>query len=174
MNQLTPRDIARARVVDRIDITGKKGVIVVAGRQFQLTFDDVLDLVQAIEMIMLKTTGKLLGPKFRPTVRNRKALSFDELVAGDYSLYDGSDGVAPVRQFQECEVVEQVLKMHYIYIKIVGTKWHTWFARIDELIKALYIVVREAQGDPYVPAPAIYLNRDAQSRSVTMSQVGHA
>lgn len=170
---LEPRQIAARRVIDRIDITGKKGVITVAGRQFELTFDDLVDLVQAIEMIMLKTSGKLLRPQFRPTIRNRKALTFDKLRAGDFSLYDGSDGAAPVRQWEECPVVERVLKMHYIFIEISGTKWHTWFARLDELIKALYIVVREAQGDPYVPAPAIYLNRELTSRAVTMSQVGH-
>lgn len=152
---LTPQDIARRRVIEHIDIANGKGLIRANGRRFQFTFDDVLDLVQCVEMVMLKLTGKVLATKFRPQIRNRAALKPTSLIAGDYSLYAGD---SPVERFYACPVTERVLKSHYLRIDIGGDVWDNWFCRLDELVKCLYIVVAEAQADP----PRIYMQRTAR------------
>lgn len=149
---LTPQDIARRRVIEHIDISNGKGVIRANGKRFQLQFDDVLDLVQGVEMIMLKLTGKVLQTKFRPAIKDRAALKHTSLIAGDYSLYQGT---SPVEAHYACPVTEQILKSHYLRVDIKGDVWDNWFCRLDELVKCLYIVVNEAQADP----PRFYMQR---------------
>ena len=149
---LEPRIIAKRRVITRIALHDRKGVIVANGSLYRLHYADLLDLVQAVEMLMLKLTHKLLLPKFRAQVTNRAALKIDALEAGDYSLYDGSYGPAACEAEQTCNVTEDVLTTHYMRVEIAGVTWHNWFCRLDELIKCLYVIVREAQEDaPDVP-----------------------
>ena len=110
-----------------------------------MEYDDLLDLVNAVEMLMLKLTGKILRKEFRPAITDRDALKITDLRAGDYSLYDESEGPAAQEPEQTCNVTEDVLKTHYMRVEIGGTVWHNWFCRLDELIKCLYIIAREAQ-----------------------------
>ena len=142
---LSPQDVARRRVIEHIDISNGKGLIRAYGRRFQFTFDDVLDLVQCVEMIMLKLTGKVLQTKFRPAIKDRAKLKHASLIAGDYTLYQGT---SPVEAHYACPVTEQILKSHYLRVDIAGDVWDNWFCRLDELVKCLYIVVNEAQADP--------------------------
>lgn len=135
---LTQDDIARLRLIDRIEIDGKQGIIAAGGQVFRVSFDDLLDVVQAVEMIMLRLTGKLLNRKFVPALTNREALKVTRLVAGGPQAYDGALGDAPEPE------------AHYMLVEIEGNRWDNWFLRLDELIKCLYIIVREAQADPYV------------------------
>jgi|GEM_PF-3897171 len=144
-------EIARRRVIERLELSNGRGLITAHGITFRITYDDLLDLVQAVEMISLKLTGKVLHPKFRPTVKNRAALAVTRLVGGDVSLYDGSQGPAPVESSTPCEITQADIKTHYLLVEIHGNRWDNWFGRLDELVKCLYIIVREAQGDPYVP-----------------------
>lgn len=150
---LNAREIARRRVITRFECSGSKtqrgkGEIVLAGRLFRLDFDDVLDLAQSMEMISLRLTGKVLRPQFRPEIKDRAALALTRIVGGDYSAYEGK---APISNYTICEVTDQVVRTSYLRIEIEGNVWENWFARLDELLKCLYIVIREAQGDPYVP-----------------------
>jgi len=169
---LEPRQIAVRRVIKRIALHRQKGVIVVGGTLYTLHYNDLLDLVQAIEMLMLKLTGKLLRPQFRAKVTNRDALKIDQLEAGDHSLYDGSKGPPACEPEQTCNVTEDVLTTHYLKIEIDGVTWHNWFCRLDELIKCLYVIVREAQGDE-VPHET---SARAPKRTVDLSHgvIGHA
>lgn len=144
---LEPRQIAQRRVITRIALHKQKGVIVANGTLYTLHYTDLLDLVQAVEMLMLKLTGKLLRAQFREKVTNRDALKIDVLEAGDYSLYDGSVGAAACEPEQSCNVTEDVLTTHYLRVEIAGVTWHNWFCRLDELIKCLYVIVCEAQAD---------------------------
>jgi len=168
MNRLTPKEIARRRVIERLDLSKGKGVIVANGKTLEITFDDLLDLAQAVEMIMVKLTGNVLNAKFRPIIRNRAALTYDRCIGGDYTLYDGSQGRCPLPAFTECNVTEQVVKTHYLLIESGGQRWDNWFGRLDELVKCLYIVVREAQGDPFVPRPAIFISKRPQDTLLTL------
>jgi len=144
-------EIARRRVIERLELSKGHGLITAHGITFRITYDDLLDLVQAVEMILLKLTGKVLHPKFRPTVKNRAALAVSRMVGGDVSLYDGSQGPAPVDDVTSCEITQTFVKTHYLLVEIHGNRWDNWFGRLDELVKCLYIIVREAQGNPYVP-----------------------
>ena len=168
MNRLEPQEIARRRVIERLDLAKGKGVIVCFGRTFTIVYDDLLDLAQAVEMIMVKLTGKVLNAKFRPVIRDRKALAPTRVVGGDYTLYDGSQGPAPLSGFIDCEITQRAVKVHYLLVEIAGARWDNWFGRLDELVKCLYIVVREAQGDPYVTRPMIFVSREAQDNVVSM------
>jgi len=151
MEPLTSLEIAHRRIIESMRLAHGRGEIQANGKIFYVVYDDVLDVVQAVEMVMLKLTGKLLTPKFRPAIRNRKALEPDKFFVGDVSLYDGALGEAPVEATQVCDVTGRLLTTHYMHCSIAGNRWDNWFCRLDELVKCLYIVVREAQGDPYVP-----------------------
>lgn len=143
---LSSEEIGERRLIEFISIKAGKGEIWVAGKIQRIVFDDLVDLVQAVEMIMLKTTGKVLNPSLRPAIANRKALQFDTLIAGDSSLYDADDSPAEPGAW-------------YMLVKIDGSRWDNWFTRLDEMIKMLYIIVREAQGDPYKPPLSFYVPR---------------
>lgn len=153
--RLKPLDVAHRRVIELIELRDGRGWIWAAGKRFEVTYDDLLDVVQAVEMIMLKLTGKVLHPRFRPAVTNRAALKSDRLYAGDFSLYDGAQGPAPFDEHQVCDVTERLLSTHYMHCQVDDKRWDTWFCRLDELIKALYLIVFEAQGDVYKGKPMV-------------------
>lgn len=152
MKRIPPKEVARRRIIEEFAIDGGKGKLRAYGRTFELKFDDLLDLVQAVEMIMLKLTGKLLRPKFRPEIKNRAALRFTRMLGGDYSL---ASGEAPLPVSTVCEVTGHDVKTHYLLVDIDGSRWENWFGRLDELVKCLYVVIREAQGDPYEARPLV-------------------
>lgn len=160
MFRLTQEEIAELRLIKRIEIQGNTGVIEAGGRVFHLHFDDLLDVVHAVEMIMLKITGKLLNRKFVPKLTNRAALRLTRIVAGGPDAYDGLVGEAPEPD------------AHYMLVEIEGNRWDNWFLRLDELIKCLYVIVREAQSDPYQAKPATVPERKHKATHVAGS--GHA
>ena len=141
---LSPDVIARRRVIERIVLFKGKGEIWLNGKIKRLLFDDLVDLTQAVEMIDLEATGKVLRPQFRTPIKNRAACQIDKLEAGDADLYDGSQGPAPFD-----------VGKWYLRVEIDGNVWHNWFGRLDELVKLLNVILREAQGDPYQPNPSI-------------------
>ena len=145
---LSPDEIARRRLVEFVALDKGRGEIWAAGTIQRIQYDDLLDLVQAVEMVMLKLTGKVLRSGLRPAITNRAALSIDTLRAGGAELYDGSQGPAP-----------HDVGHWYLMVEIDGNRWDVWFARLDELIKALYAVVAEAQADPYVAPIAVTVPR---------------
>lgn len=155
MKRLKPIDIAHRRIVELIDLRNGRGWIWANGRRYWVTYDDLLDVVQAVEMIMMKLTGKVLSPKFRPEITNRAALKVESFFAGDYSLYDAQSGPAPSEATQLCDVTERLLTTHYMHCQIDDKRWDTWFCRLDELVKALYLIVAEAQGDVYEASPMV-------------------
>lgn len=140
---LSADEIARRRMIEFISLDKEKGEIWAAGTIQRIRFDDLLDLVQAVEMLMLKLTGKVLNASFRPAITNRAALKIDKLIAGGPGLYDEAQGPCPEPH------------AWYMRVEIDGNVWDNWFLRLDELVKLLYIIVREAQGDPYVPPISI-------------------
>jgi hypothetical protein len=152
---MTPVDIAHRRIVELAELKGGAGEIWAAGRRFLVTYDDLLDVVQAVEMTMLKLTGKVLAAKFRPEITNRAALKVDKFFIGDYSRYDGQMGAPACEAHQVCNVTERLLTTHYMHCQIDDKRWDTWFCRLDELVKALYLIVREAQGDVYEAKPMV-------------------
>jgi hypothetical protein len=134
---LTQDDIADLRLIERIEFSAGHGVIESGDRIFHIHYTDLLDVVQAVETVMLKLTGKVLNRKFVPKLTDRKALSITTLEAGAEDLYDGTQGECPERN-----------AAHYMLIVMAdGTRWDQWFNRLDELIKCLYNVVRESQDD---------------------------
>jgi len=169
---IPPVEVARRRIIEDFALSqnGKrwKGKIVCYGRTFDFELDDVLDLAQLAETIMLKLTGKLLKPKFRPSVKDRAALQPTRMIGGDYSL---GAGPAPIPAVTTCEVTGHDVKTHYLLVEINGNVWEQWFGRLDELAKCTYIIVREAQGDRYEAKPTVFVG--AKGPIVT-DQVGHA
>lgn len=154
--RLKPIDIAHRRIVELVEIRNGAGELVANGKRFLIAYDDgLIDLAGAVEMIMLKLTGKLLQPKFRPAITNPAALMCDKLLISDYSRYDGSQGPAPVPAYQPCTVTGRLLQTHYMHCEIAGNRWDNWFCRLDELAKILYSIMREAQADPWKPAIAV-------------------
>lgn len=149
---LTSAEIGQRRVIEHIAITQGKGEIWLNGKIERFTLDDLVDFAEMCELLLLKHSGKMLNAKLRPAVKNRAACQFDVLRAGDSSLYDGSDAPA------------QSVGSWYMRVEIDGNRWDNWFTRLDELVKMLYIIVREAQGDQYMPPPSI----------VVPGVVGHA
>jgi hypothetical protein len=178
MKRLKPVDIAHRRIVELIELKGGAGNIWANGKRFAITYDDLLDVVQAVEMIMLKLTGKVLRANLRPVITNRAALKVDNFFAGDYSLYDAAQGAAPFEAHQVCDVTERLLTTHYMHCQIDDKRWDTWFCRLDELVKALYLIVREAQGDvydaPVMVGPPVVKQLVAEVRSTFLSrEAGH-
>lgn len=145
MNVFTQAEIGQRRIIEHIAINGRQGEIWLNGKIERFTVDDIVDMAQLCETLMMKHSGKALHAKFRPAVKNRAACQFDVLKAGDASLYEGED--APLG----CET------NWYMHVEIDGNVWHNWFTRLDELTKLLYIIVKEAQGDPYQPRPSILI-----------------
>lgn len=137
--------IARKRIIDRLDLSSGKGVIVADARLFEITFDDVLDLTQAVEMIMLKLTGKVLDHRRRPLVTNRTALKALSIVGGDFSL---GPTPAPVLAMQKCDVTDVLMQTHFLRIELADAVFENWICRLDELIKALYILIADVQSPP--------------------------
>lgn len=150
MKWIPPKEVARRRIIEEFEASNGKGKMVCYGRTFDFTYDDVLDIAQLAETVMLKLTGKLLRPQFRPKVTDPKALRPTKIIGSDYSLYDGPSGEQPLPAVTTCEVTGHAVKTHYLRVEIQGNRWDSWFGRLDELAKCLYIIVREAQGDPYI------------------------
>lgn len=180
MTRLKPAEVARRRVIERFDVTagpgGGKAIITANGKNFEIRFDDLLDFVQAVEMIMLKLTGKVLNPKFRPEIKSRQALKQTKIIGGGYDLYTGSD--APLPAVTACEIALTMVPTHYLRVEIDGNAWDQWFGRLDELVKCLYIVVREAQGDPYQAPASVMVGasgpvRAPQAGSIIVPGAGH-
>ena len=168
-------EIARARAIQRLDLTIGKGVIGAGGRTFNVVYDDLLDLVQSVEMMMWKQTGKVLNPKFRPAITNRAALKIDVISGGDYSLYDGSNGPAPVPAFNPCDITDQLLRTHYLVVYINGNRWDNWFCRLDELAKCLYVIVKEAQEDAFTARTGVSMIESQRAPKRTLvAGAGHA
>lgn len=143
---LTSTEIGQRRIIERLVIENGKGEIWLNGKIERFTFDDVVDLAEMGEMLMLKYSGKMLRRSLRPAITNRAACQHDIIRAGDATLYDGDD--AP----------EGSAAGWYMQIEIDGNRWDNWFSRLDEFVKLLYIVIREAQGDPYKPKPSILVH----------------
>lgn len=173
MKWLPPKEVARRRIIEEFALSpdGKrwKGKIVCYGRTFEFTLDDVLDLARLAEMIMLKLAGKILKDKFRPTVTDRAALQATRMIGGGYEL--GPTSEAPLPAVTTCDVTGHDVKTHYLLIEISGNTWESWFGRLDELAKCIYVVVREAQGDKYDPRPAVFVGAKG---AIVTDQVGHA
>lgn len=169
---LPPKEVARRRIIEAFDLANGKGKIVAYGRTFEITYDDVLDLAQAVEMIMLKLTGKVLRPKFRPEVKNVAACKFTRVLGGDYSLYDGPSGEQPLPPSTTCEVTGHAVKTHYLRVEIEGNRWDNWFGRLDELAKCLYIIVKETQGEPFEAKPMVMVG--SMGAVPVTPGVGHA
>jgi len=153
---LTAKEIARRRLVERFECSGGKGQrgkgqIMLVAKSFKIDFDDALDLAQAVEAISWRLTGKVLNANLRPVIKSREALKFTRIVGGDFSAYDGA-AKPPISNYTICDVTGHVVRTSYLRVEIEGNVWENWFGRLDELLKCLYIIVREAQGDPYVPA----------------------
>ena len=169
MKWLSQREVARRRIIEEFVLDNGKGKLVANGRAFDIhECDDVLDLAQLVELVMLKTTGKLLKPKFRPAVTDRPALRPCKMVGGDYSL---ASGPSPLPATTTCEVTGECVKTHYLKVEIQGNEWENWFGRLDELAKCLYIIVREAQGDKYVPKPSAFVGAKG---AIVITEPGHA
>lgn len=150
---IPPKEVARRRIIDEFALENGKGKIVCHGRTFEINqCDDVLDLAQLAELLMMRVAGKLLNPKLRPTVTNRAALRPCKMTGGDYSL---ASGPAPLPAVTVCDVTGHDVKTHYLRVEINGEAWDNWFGRLDELAKCLYIVVREAQGEPFEGRPMV-------------------
>jgi len=148
---LEPKEVARRRIIDEFVLDKGKGHIVVCGKRYNIEqMDDILDLGQFAEMIMLRHTGKVLRPQFRPYVKNRAALRPCVMRGGDYSL--GSQG-APLPATTLCGVTGLPVPTHFLRTEIQGTVWESWFGRADELAKCAYNIVKEAQGDEYEHKP---------------------
>lgn len=171
--RLSPTEIARRRIIEHFECSrGQMGrwiaKITCMGKTFEIAFDDLLDLVQAVELIMLKLTGKVLREKFRPAVKNRAALRITKLEGGGAGLYIGKD--APLPEFQACDVTKLLVPTSYLRVEIEGNAWENWFGRLDELVKCLYIIVREAQGDPYQPKLQVFAR--PEKRTVFVGEPG--
>lgn len=158
---MEPRIIAKRRVIKRIELGNRKGVLVANGTLFRLDYHDLLDLCNAVEMVMLKLTHKLLRQEFRPRITNRDALKDAKISAGAYDLYAGDEGAAPCPPEQECSVTEDVLTTHYLRVELAGEVWHNWFCRLDELVKCLYVVIREAQKLDDAVLPGVRMTADS-------------
>lgn len=155
MRWIPQREVARRRIVEEFELQAGKGRIVADGRTFAIEqCDDVLDLAQLAESLMLRLTGKMLRPQFRPSVGDRSKLRPCLMRGGDYEL-GGSE--APLPAVTTCEVTGQPVKTHYVAVEINGNKWESWFGRLDELAKCMYVIVREAQGDKYQAKPSLLI-----------------
>lgn len=130
--------IADLRIIDRIELGQSNGQIVAGGgRVFSVTYDSLLDLIHAVEMINLRLTGKMLSLKVVPKLHNPQALTGARIIGGGADLYDGQQG-EPVQRFG-----------HWCRVEINGNVYDSWFTRLDELIKCLYAVAKDEQADPY-------------------------
>lgn len=168
MSWIPPKEVARRRIIEAFALEKGKGKIVAYGRTFNIErCDDVLDLAQLVEMIMLKLTGKLLQAKYRPAVTDPSALRPTIMVGGDASI--GPAG--PLPAVTVCDVTGHDVPTHYLRVEIQGAVWENWFGRLDELAKCLYIIVREAQGDKYVPKPTAFIGARG---AIVVSEPGHA
>jgi hypothetical protein len=136
---MSQADIGDSRIIQRIELSHGKGAITADGRPFFIHYTDLLDVVQAVEAVMMKTSRKLLNRKFVPKLTNRAALKLTKLECGDADLYDGLIGENPTTPDH-----------FYLLVEIGETRWDTWFTRLDELIKALYKIVEEAQSEAVV------------------------
>ena len=136
---MTPGQIADLRIIQRVELGQTKGQIVVGnGRIFSLSYDNLLDLIHALEVINVKLTLKWLSLKVVPKLYNPQALSSARIKGGGADLYDGRDG-EPHQRFG-----------HWCRVEINGNVYDSWFTRLDELIKCLYRVVKDEQKDFYV------------------------
>lgn len=140
---LTSDQIGDRRIIERITIENGKGELWLNGKIERFRFDDVVDLAQMGELLMLKHSGKMLRRSLCPAITNRAACQHDVILAGDPSIYEGHD--APAGSAAGW----------YMRIEIDGQRWDNWFTRLDEWVRLLYIVIREAQGTPYQPKPSI-------------------
>lgn len=154
MSTLPSLEVCRRRIIQDFAAQAGSAKIQADGKTFDIRYDDLADLAQAVEMIMLRLTGKLLRSDLRPEIKRRSLLVPTKVIGGDYSLYRGDDASMPA--VTVCDVTGHDVRTHYLRVEIDGNAWDNWFGRLDELCKCLYIVVREAQGDPYVPKPLIY------------------
>lgn len=149
---IPPKEVARRRIVQQFSLAAGVGHIVANGREFKIErCDDVLDLAELAEMLMMRLAGKMLKPELRPKVRDRGLLRPCLMRGGDWSL--GAD--APLPAVTTCEVTGLQVPTHFLRVEINGNVWENWFGRLDELAKCLYVIVREAQGDPYQPKAAV-------------------
>lgn len=168
MGWITPKEVARRRIIEEFVLDNGKGKLVASGRTFEIhQCDDVLDLAQLVELVMLRLTGKLLKPKFRPAVTDPSALRPCKMKGGDYSL---ADGPSPLPATTTCEITGECVKTHYLRVEIQGNVWEQWFGRLDELAKCLYIIVREAQGDKFVPRPSVFVGAKG---AIVIHEAGH-
>lgn len=166
MGWIAPQEVARRRIIEEFVLDKGKGKIVANGRTFEIhECDDVVDLAQLCELIMLRLTGKVLNDKLRPRLTDPSALRPCKMVGGDYSLASG-----PLPATTTCDVTGECVRTHYLKVEIQGNTWEQWFGRLDELVKCLYVIVREAQGDKYEPGASILIGRGA----IMTGDVGHA
>ena len=132
---LSLEEVGRRRVIQSIDFDKSAGQIWVNGSYYNLQYDDLVDLVQAIEMIDFKLTGRALKKKFRPDIKDRDSLKITSLLAGDPTTYDGSSGDSPEPT------------AFYMLIEINDNRYDNWFTRLDELIKLLYMIIADEQNE---------------------------
>lgn len=168
---IPPKEVARRRIIEQFVLEDGKGFLIVNGKTYKIeSIDDVVDLGQLAEMVMLRQTGKILMPKFRPFVRDRAALRPCIMRGGDYAL--GAEG-SPLPAVTICSVTGHPVPTHYLRVEIQGTVWENWFGRVDELAKCAYIIVREAQGEKYEAKPMVLIGSKGAVPFVA-PEAGHA
>jgi len=122
-------DIGHRRVIEHIELDNTHGEIVLAGgRRFTLTYDDLLDLAQATELLVGKVSGKMLAKHVLPKVTRRDCLRIEKLRAWSTT----------VAAFDK--------PAHAMRVELVnGDAWDNEFLRLDELVRLLYAIIADAQ-----------------------------
>lgn len=122
-------DIGQRRVIKHIELDNTRGEIVLSGgRRFVVSYDDLLDLAQAAEMLVGTVSGKMLSKRVLPVVKRRDCLRIEKLRAW-------SSTVAALDR-----------PAHGMHVALVGGDvWDNEFLRLDELVRLLYAIIADAQ-----------------------------
>ena len=122
-------DIGHRRVIEHIELDNTHGEIVLSGgRRFVVSYDDLLDLAQATELLVGKVSGKMLAKHVLPKVTRRDCLRIEKLRAWSTT------------------VVAFDRPVHGMRVELInGDAWDSEFLRLDELVRLLYAIIADAQ-----------------------------
>jgi hypothetical protein len=129
--------------IDAIDFNGMKGSIQVGvsrkwntPRRYNVAFDDLWDLTEAMEAITLEHGGRVY--KAQAPVINAEKLKLERIIAGPISI-------------AETDLPPDWTPGQGFYMRVdladgQGTQYHNFFLHLEDLVALLHQAVRDAQG----------------------------
>lgn len=149
--------------LERLEISGKKGVIQFRGKAFNIAFDDTLDLVHALEKAGLAGGARMLPARMRSAIVAREKLWLEKVIANN------ERGKLPPQAVKGSEVPQGLEENFYFGVWGRDEIFEHWVFYVEDLYIVTHRMNRLMQGlHPRGAAAAVHAAFHAQRGPIVL------